>query len=185
MKGIIIHAPAAEVATVTTVAFAVAMVVAAVVDLKSRRIPNALTISALVAGLLLRAPLGLEAVGVGILGAGLGLVLSGPFFLAGALGGGDVKLIGAVGAFMGPGRLIGACLLIALIGGVVALLDAARRGVLRIALMNVVLLVVGWLSRGRSQPPPTLDSPSAMTIPYGVPIAMGALAWWFWGGNLV
>jgi len=170
---------------ITTVAFASAMCTAAALDLKSRRIPNALTVSALVAGLLLRAPLGIEAVGVGILGAGLGLLLSGPLFLAGALGGGDVKLIGAVGAFMGPGQLVGAFLLIALIGGVVAVLDAARRGALRTALMNVVLLVVGWLSRGRSQPPPTLNSPSAMTIPYGVPIALGALAWWFWGGNLV
>jgi len=184
-RWIVVDAQAVGAPLVTTVAFAVAMGAAAAIDLKSRRIPNALTISALVAGLVLRVPLGFEAVGVGILGAGLGLLLSGPFFLAGALGGGDVKLIVAVGAFMGPAQLIGACLLIALIGGVVAVLDAARRGALRTALMNVVLLVVGWLSRGRSPPPPTLDSPSAMTIPYGVPIAMGALAWWFWGGNLV
>ena len=172
----------AEQPLVTTVTFAAIMGLAALLDLRSRRIPNALTVTAAVLGLLLRVPLGLHAVIAGILGIGLALVLTTPLFLVGALGGGDVKLVAAIGAFMGSGRLIGACLLIALLGGAVGLLDAARRGALLRALTNTFHLVVGWLSPSRAAGSLTIESPSAMTIPYGVPIALGALAWWFWGG---
>ena len=176
---------AAEQPLVTTVAFAAVMALAALLDLTSRRIPNALTVTAVALGLLLRVPLGLHAVIAGILGIGLALVLTTPLFLAGALGGGDAKLLAAVGAFMGPGRLIGACLLIALLGGIVALLDAARRGALLRVLLNTFHIVVGWLSPVRSGVPISISSPTAMTVPYGVPIAVGALAWWLWGGATV
>lgn len=169
--------------TVTTVVFVVLMVLAAVLDLKSRRIPNALTVAGIVAGLVFRAPLGLDAVGSGLLGAGLGLLLSAPLFALGALGGGDVKLLAGVGAFMGPRQLAAACLLIALLGGILALAEAIRRGALRTLLLNVFYMMSRWLSPDRRSLEPTLVPPARMTIPYGVPIAVGALAWWFWGGN--
>lgn len=176
------HAPAASSPTVTTLIFVVLMVVAAVLDLRSRRIPNVVTVAGIVAGLALRVPLGLDAVGSGLLGVGLGLLLAVPAFALGALGGGDVKLLAGVGAFMGPRQLVGACLLIALLGGVVALVESIRKGALRELLLNVYYMVMRLLSTERRQLAPTLTSPSVMTIPYAVPIAVGALAWWFWGG---
>jgi prepilin peptidase CpaA len=178
-----VGALAADESLITTAAFTLVMVLAAVLDLTSRRIPNALTVTAVVAGLVLRVPLGLDALFDGLVGTGLALGVTIPLFLVGALGGGDVKLLGAVGAFMGPERLAGAGLLIGLVGGVIALMDAIRRGTLRRVLMNTLHLVIGWISPGRSDLPTTLTSPSAMTIPYGVPIALGALVWWFWGGT--
>jgi prepilin peptidase CpaA len=173
-----VHAPAASSPTVTTLIFVVLMVVAAVLDLRSRRIPNVVTVAGIVAGLALRVPLGLDAVGSGL----LGLLLAVPAFALGALGGGDVKLLAGVGAFMGPRQLVGACLLIALLGGVVALVESIRKGALRELLLNVYYMVMRLLSTERRQLAPTLTSPSVMTIPYAVPIAVGALAWWFWGG---
>jgi prepilin peptidase CpaA len=87
------------------------MVMAAALDLKFRRIPNVLTVAGVVAGLVLRAFGGGSAVIAGCEGVGLGLLLTVPFFFLGALGGGDVKLVAAVGAFLGPKDLSGAALL--------------------------------------------------------------------------
>jgi prepilin peptidase CpaA len=161
------------------------MVSAAILDLRSRRIPNALTVTGVATALVLRAPQGWEPLADGILGLGLALLLAVPFFLVQAMGGGDVKLLAAVGAFMGPVELVGACLLIGLLGGIVALVEAIRRGALRNVLINVAYMVVRLVSPIRRELSPTLTSPEAMTIPYGVPIAIGALVWWFSGGSKV
>jgi prepilin peptidase CpaA len=101
---------------------------AAVCDLRSREVPNWISLSllswaivgttfslieinwfGLVAGLML----------AGALGAGL--------FALGAFGGGDVKLIAALGAVLGPGGLIYMLFWTALAGGALALVAAARR----------------------------------------------------------
>jgi hypothetical protein len=78
-------------------------------------------------------------------------------------------------------ELLGACLLIALLGGVVAVLEARRRGSLRVVFLNVSYMLGRWFSPVRRELAPTLTSPDAMAIPYGVPIAAGALIWWYWG----
>jgi prepilin peptidase CpaA len=171
--------------SIMTYVFFAVMAAAALLDVRSRRIPNALTVSAIVAGLVFRAPLGFGAVGGGLLGVGLALVLAAPMFALGALGGGDVKLLAGVGAFMGPKQLVGACLLIALLGGVVALVDAMRRGALRAVLLNIFYMVSRWMSPEGRKLEATLFPPGRLTIPYGVPIAVGAMAWWFWGGNVI
>jgi prepilin peptidase CpaA len=176
---------AAGASPVTTAAFVAVMAVAAFLDLRSRRIPNALTVTGAAAALILRAPLGWEALADGFLGIGLALLLTVPFFLVKALGGGDVKLMAAVGAFMGPEELFGACLLIGLLGGLLALFEAVRQGALRSVLINVVYMVVRWFSPLRRELTPTLTSPAAMTVPYGVPIAIGAVIWWFSGGSML
>jgi prepilin peptidase CpaA len=167
------------------VVFAVIMVTAAVFDLRWRRIPNAVTVGGVALGLLFRGIAGWDPLVAGALGLGLGLLFSVPFFIIGALGGGDAKLLAAVGAFMGPKDLVGACLLIAVLGGVLALVEAIRRGALRALLLNVVYMLTRLVSPLRRTLSPTLLPPARMTIPYGVPIAVGALAWWFWGGNVL
>ncbi|HEU4647484.1 MAG TPA: prepilin peptidase, partial [Gemmatimonadales bacterium] len=121
----------------------------------------------------------------GLEGAGLALLLTVPFFVLGALGGGDTKLLAAVGAFMGPAKLVGCMLLIALLGGAIALGDAVRRGVLIPVVLNCVTIIKQWGTLGRSGPVRTIAAPDALTIPYGVAIAAGAVAWWFLGGRVL
>jgi prepilin peptidase CpaA len=78
-------------------------VAAAWFDVKERRIPNALTVTALRGRSGSRPPAGGRRGGASSLaGAGICLLLSLPFFLVRGLGGGDVKLLTAFGAFLGP-----------------------------------------------------------------------------------
>jgi len=156
---------------------------AAISDLRVRRIPNWRTLGGLAAGLALRVPDGPGAAVAGALGATLALLVAVPFFSLGALGGGDAKLLLAVGAFMGPERLVGALLTISLLGGGIAVVDATRRGMLRPVLASCLSVVRSWFGGGREAP--RIGSAGALTIPYGVAIAVGALGWWFWGVSVV
>ena len=96
--------------------------IACVTDLRTRRIPNVLTFGAAVAGLAYQfATGGVEALGQAALGWLLGaLVFIVPFALGG-LGGGDVKLLAALGAWLGPADALWLALYTGVAGGVMAL----------------------------------------------------------------
>ena len=98
---------------------ALVALVGAGTDLRSARIPNRLTYNALVAGLGLRAAVlgfpGLKSGAAGILVAGSLFLL---LFVLGAMGGGDVKLMTAVAAWVGSSHVVTLLLAAALAGGV-------------------------------------------------------------------
>ena len=71
--------------------------------------------------------------------------------------------------------------MIALVGGVMGGLDAYRRGVLVPVILNCLDLIKHWATFGHRGRRVALASPGAITIPYGVAIAIGAVMWWFWG----
>lgn len=106
------------------------LLTAAVMDGRAWRIPNALTMGGALAALLLSlaqpGPVGWAAM-VAPAGWLVGLLVTLPLYLARALGGGDVKLIAMVGAFVGPAHVLAAVLLIFITGGVLALLRVARQ----------------------------------------------------------
>jgi prepilin peptidase CpaA len=110
------------------VALAAGLLVATVVDIRTRRIPNELT--ATMAGIGVGfAAAGISGVSLGaaVLGFGLGLALMLPGHLLGATGAGDVKLMAAVGTLLGPGLVVSAFLFTAVAGGVLAVIVAVRR----------------------------------------------------------
>jgi prepilin peptidase CpaA len=143
-----------------------------------------LTVSGLLVALLLRGIQGADPVIDGVIGAGVAALVSLPLFAVGALGGGDGKLLIAIGGFMGPTRLAGALLMIALVGGVMGALDAYRRGVMVPVVLNCLDLLKHWATLGRRGRRIALAMPGAITIPYGVAIAAGAVMWWFWGAQI-
>jgi prepilin peptidase CpaA len=100
----------------------------ALIDLRSRRIPNSLTLGITAFGLVLA--LGYPG-GVGIWGAlggfAVGLLLMLPGHLVGATGAGDVKLFAALGTLLGPKGILVAFVYTAIAGGILALVVAARR----------------------------------------------------------
>ena len=95
-----------------------------------------------------------------------------------------VVLIG-VGAFLGHERYVGALLLIAVLGGLLGVAEAVRRGVVLPAALNAAGMVRRWLTLGRSGQTRTVDTPGAVTVPYGLAIAGGTVVWWFWGGLIL
>lgn len=166
-------------ADVTLTAFVAA---AALWDVARARIPNRLSVAGTVAALLLRAPLGIESLTRGLAGLGLALALSLVPYALRAIGGGDVKLLAGIGAFLGVSAVPRALAVIAILGAVFALATAVRRGVLPLLLFNTLNLMKSWRSVGRSGRIPTSELPGTLTVPYGIPIAVGTLISWFGGG---
>jgi prepilin peptidase CpaA len=171
------------VSLVITVVLVLTMGAAAFFDLRTRRIPNWLTLGGLAAALVLRALTGVNPLLDGLAGAGLGFGLGIVCMVLGALGGGDGKLLMAVGAFFGLKPFVGALLLIGVLGGLLGIAEAVRQRAILPAVYNAGGMLKRWATLGRSAAGParTLESPGAVKVPYGVAIALGAVAWWFWG----
>lgn len=109
-------------------ALAAGALAATVIDLRTRRIPNALTGGMAVTGLTLAAA-GLSGVSpaASVAGLVLGLGLMMPGHLLGATGAGDVKMMAAAGAILGGPHMVNAFLFTAIAGGVLAVAVAIRR----------------------------------------------------------
>ncbi|HEX9893831.1 MAG TPA: A24 family peptidase [Gemmatimonadales bacterium] len=159
-------------------------VAAAVTDLRQRRIPNSITITGTLLGLLLAALGGGAAFLQALGGAGIGLAIGMVCFALGILGGGDAKLLMAFGALMGMARLPGALLVSGALGGVVALVFAIRKGVIVPALLGTGRILVRMVGFGRGQPAPVSVSKAVGEVPYGLAISAGSVFWWFFGGAL-
>jgi prepilin peptidase CpaA len=151
-------------------------------DIRDRRVPNRLTLAGLVAALVLRAPLGVDAVLSGAAGFGVALAVALVFYALGAVGGGDAKLLAMVGAFLGLAPLPGALAYIVLLGAAMAIVAMARRGLLFLLVFNTLDLFKSKRLLARSGGVRSLETPGAQTIPYAVPIAAGTLMWWFGQG---
>jgi prepilin peptidase CpaA len=123
-------------------AVAVAGVAAAAIDLRTRRVPNALNASIAAMGFAL-AIMRAGGAGLAIAAAGcaLGLVCMLPGHLIGGTGGGDVKLFAAMGTLLGPRAIAYAFLYTALAGGVLACLVALTRSSLAQTMGRAVTLV--------------------------------------------
>jgi prepilin peptidase CpaA len=158
----------------------------AVSDIRTARIPNRLTYSAVLTALSLRVILlGLP----GLKSGALGMLVAGGLFLLlyvlGAMGGGDMKLMAAVGAWVGSTQVMTLILAAALAGGILAIGRIIFTKMAGQTFRNMVRLIFYRLTSGL-QPHPELNvqSPSSQRVPFGVAIAVGALScasnaiWW-------
>jgi prepilin peptidase CpaA len=110
------------------IAVAASGAAAATIDLRTRRVPNALTAAIAATGFILAAVgMGRVAIAAAIGGCLVGLVLMLPGHIFGATGGGDVKLLGALGTMLGPEGTFMAFLNMAVVGGLMALAIAVHR----------------------------------------------------------
>lgn len=158
--------------TLTAVLIVGAGVAATIVDIRQRRVPNVLTMGLASVGLLLAmAGMGSVTLGGALGGLALGLALLLPAHVFGALGAGDVKLLAAFGALLGPGDVFDAFLRAAILGGVMALAVAVWRGRLRETLYGTAMLVT---TRNRTMAA-AIEHPAANNrFPYAPAIALGA-----------
>jgi prepilin peptidase CpaA len=98
-------------------------------------------------------------------------------YALGGMGAGDVKLMAAVGAWLGPGDVLYAALYAAVAGAVMAMGVAVVRGCVRQTFSNVHLLLNHWQVAGFSPHAQlTLAAGSSPRLAYAVPVLAGTVA---------
>ena len=157
--------------------------IAAVIDIRSRRIPNWLALAGIAAGLGWNAYFGgTRGLLHAALGLGTGFLLYFPLYLIRARGAGDVKLLTAVGAICGPTDCFRVFLLTAIVGGAIVLVLVVLAGRLRRTFFNI-----GWIlydlirfrSPHRSNAEFDVTSDKGFRVPHAVMIAAGSAAFLF------
>jgi len=148
------------------------LVAATVIDIRTRRIPNLLTAAMAATGIGMAAT---GASGVSLAAAALGIVVGFALMLPGhalgATGAGDVKLMAAVGAIVGPVIALKAFLFTGVAGGVLAILVAVRRR--RLA---ATLAATGHMVAAPADTPGLVRSAGAGSrFAYGPAIAIGSV----------
>jgi prepilin peptidase CpaA len=153
-------------------AVAASGLVSALVDMRTRRVPNPLTMGIAATGLTFAATrlsgLTIAAAALGF-AVGLGLMLL-PY-LFGAMGGGDLKLFAALGTFLGPRPILQAFLYTLLAGGILAVVVALQRRRLQEAMQNAAELVTSGGANAAAIEHPTSNNRFA----YAPAIAVGTL----------
>lgn len=148
---------------------------AARADVRTRKIPNTLTFTALFLGIAVHAAIG---GGAGLQNALAGMVLAGALLFPGYvmrwMGAGDVKLMAAVGAWLGYPHAVLAVLAALVAGGLMAAAVAARRRMLWQALSGAAALgfwTLARATRNAGAPPAT----TGVRFPFAVSVAAGSL----------
>jgi prepilin peptidase CpaA len=160
----------------STIAVLVIIAAASVSDLRRGRIPNTLTLGSAAVALLLQTVMsGWAGLAWALGGWVVGIVLFAPLYVVKGMGAGDVKLLAAIGSWLGPVGALWTALYGAMAGGVLALIVATLRGYTRKALSNVGTIVMTWRAAG-VQPVPglTLSDAESVRLPYALPLAVGA-----------
>jgi prepilin peptidase CpaA len=155
----------------------VTLAIATIWDIRSRRIPNWLVVPFLVAGMVVSAAThGWSGLRQSLLGALVAALLLGILYWLGGMGMGDVKLCAAIGAWIGPGQLLTALVMMGVAGGIMALIWAICGGFLKESLSGAGDLIWGFGKRGlRPHPTLVLGNPHARKMPYAPAIAIGTI----------
>ncbi len=162
------------------IVLAIVVLTAAIFDYKERRIPNWLNVSGLILGF------GLNVLFFrvhGVLTAGEGLLFASavylPLYLLRGMGAGDVKLMAAVGALVGPANWFQIFVATALIGGGVAAGLAFLKKRFAETCCNITFLIkdlVHLRAPYRTNPQLDFRNPTSFGMPHGVLIAIGSMA---------
>jgi prepilin peptidase CpaA len=151
---------------------------AGLMDWRSRRIPNWLTVPGLLVGIAANSiASGLGGLKTSLLGAGLGLLLLLPFVFVRSLGAGDWKLAGALGAFAGPSILVDLLVVSVFVAGIMALGLVIYKRRLKETLRNIGRLLGSLLTFRMPAAEVSLDNPQSLKIPYGVALAVTTLGY--------
>jgi prepilin peptidase CpaA len=170
----------------------VTLVVAAVIDGLKLKVPNWITFPMVISGWIYSAMFspfaGWEGLMYSVTGTVVGLALLLPAYAIGGMGAGDVKLLAGIGAWMWGTATLYAFAASAIVGGIIAvLMVVVRRGWSKHQsqfwmICNEILAV---------KDPEKLSAiaaerkPSMMLLPYGIPIAIGSIAYFAAAGLLL
>lgn len=152
------------------------IVICVITDLRERKIYNKVLFPCLLAGLVLNSITdGISGLGFALLGTAVGFSILLIPYLLGGMGAGDVKLLAVVGGLKGAVFVLTAAVYMALAGGIMALLILFfRKGAIH--RLNQIGMFLGGLRSGMKIPLGLDKEALNTTYPYGVAIAIGALA---------
>ena len=161
-----------QISSIATAVVVLGVLGAAWIDIRTRRIPNELTAAMTGIGF----GLGASAQGdvsmlASLAGFALGLMFMMPGHVLGATGAGDVKLMGAVGALVGPSTVLTAFLCTSIAGGVLALIVAVQRQ----RLAQTVTATGRFITAPASVPREIKGAHAGSRFAYGPAIAIGSL----------
>lgn len=161
----------------STIAVVVVVAAASVCDLNSRRIPNAITLGAAAIAVAMHVlSNGWSGLLLAVSGWAAGFVLFAPLYAVRGIGAGDVKLLAAIGAWLGPVGALWTALYGAVAGGILALVVALARGYTTAAMRNIGTILRLWSVAGvRPVEGLTLADKSSVRLPYAFPLAVGAM----------
>jgi prepilin peptidase CpaA len=164
------------------------LIVAAYIDGKQLRVPNWITFPMVLAGLAYNAWAGgLAGFGAGFFGMIVGLVCLLPLYSVGGMGAGDVKLMAGIGAWLGWELTFFAFCVSTVVGAVMAVVMVLFSQRFQHHYKNFLLILTEWttirnpreLSRIAAERKPTM-----MLLPYGIPICIGSIGYFFYQGLL-
>jgi prepilin peptidase CpaA len=165
-----------------------ALVVAAFIDGYKLKVPNWLTFPLIISGWIANTVLfGWAGLGFSLLGTAVGLALLLPAYAIGGMGAGDVKLLAGVGAWVGSMVTLYAFCVSAVVGGLIALVMVLYR---RSWTRHYYQFLTIWHELVTIRDPDQLaaiaqDRKSSMLLlPYGIPLAIGTIAYFAYTGML-
>ena len=150
---------------------------AAVIDILTHKIPNWVTFPSALLGLLINFQTnGFQGLLSSAGGLITGFLLLFVLYLLGGMGAGDVKLLCAVGALLGPKLVFYTFIWMALVGGALALVLIIYKKAFAQTFRNLKTLLLGWVLRTEYEEANlTIRNQSLIKLPYGVAIAAGAI----------
>jgi prepilin peptidase CpaA len=172
---------AAQIIWIFTLALTIS---AALLDWRSRRIPNWLTVPGFLSAVTLHVVLnGWQGLRFALAGGALALILLLPLVMLRALGAGDWKLMGAVGAFLGWKLFLFVMFGSILASGIMAIVQMIRVGRVAETFRNMWTLLKGFFVFGlKKNPQISLDNPRLLKLPFGVAVAAATVVC-FWAAH--
>ena len=153
------------------------LILCAIIDCYSHKIPNLLTYPTIILALLYNFfYYGIDGLLFSIIGLLLGIIILGIFYIFGVMGAGDVKLMGAVGAVFGPKNALNSFLFTGIIGGIYAMMVLIFRFKTSRRLFNrIIITIKTLLFTGNFSLIPAGEEEKTPKLCYGIAIALGAL----------
>lgn len=154
-------------------------VIIAYMDVRYRRIPNKLVLLILLGGLAVNTIFGgAQGFLLSVAGSALAFALMFGLHLFGTMGAGDVKLFAAIGAVFGSPLVLPTLLIIALTGGVLAIIKMIYSRRVGTTMVGVCQFFYGLLP-GQKVPRFEVPADRNYTLPYGLAICGGSLIAFF------
>ena len=170
----------------------VTLVVAAVIDGYKLKVPNWLTFPMIISGWVYSAAYspfaGWEGLMYSLVGTAVGLALLMPAYAIGGMGAGDVKLLAGIGAWVWGTETLWAFAVSAIVGGVIAVgmvLVRRRWGKHQTQFWMICNEILTVKDPDKLAAIAAERKSTMLLLPYGIPIAIGTIAYFAVAGMLM